>query len=67
MMMTVLEGFHHIIDRRIAGMTERRGAEREWECVLVEAPLEAEGICKIMEYVRRHQAKIAEYVVDRHI
>ena len=33
-LMKVLEGFHHIISRRIVGITARRGAGGEWECAM---------------------------------
>ena len=66
-MMKVLEGFHHSIARRISGMMVRRGAGGEWEWALVEAALEAAGICLMREYVQSQQASIADYVIDRTI
>ena len=51
--------FHHSIDRHIAGMMVWRGSGGEWEWALVEAVLEAVGICLIRDYMQRHQATIA--------
>ena len=39
-MMTVLNGFHHRIARRISGITVQRGNAREWEWALVNFALE---------------------------
>ena len=47
------------------GMTVRRGNGREWEWVLVDVALEATGLWMMREYVRRRQAKIAEYIAGR--
>ena len=58
--MTVLEGFHHRIARQIAGTT--KGDSGEWEYYLVYMALETTVIWPIKEYVRRRQAKIAEYI-----
>ena len=38
-MMMVLEGFHHRIARKVAGMTVRKGGDREWEWASVDAVL----------------------------
>ena len=64
-MITVLEGFHHRMARRIEGMTSRRGerVEQEWDSV--DAALEATGIWSMREYMWRHQTTIAEYVTGR--
>ena len=43
-------------------MTARKGGGSKWEWGSVDAALEITGIWSIREYVRRHQAKIAEYV-----
>ena len=64
LMMKVLEVFHHNIAIRIAGMMVRRGVDGEWEWALVEAVLEAAGICLMRCYVQRHQTTTAEYVMD---
>ena len=40
-MLKILEGFHHQAARGITGMTETRGAGREWEYLLVVAATEA--------------------------
>ena len=66
-MMMVLEGFHHRIARRIAGMTVSKGDVVELECSLVDTTLEITGIWPIREYLRRRQETIAEYVSGRPI
>ena len=38
-MMMVLEGFHQRIARKVAGMTVRKGGDREWEWASVDAVL----------------------------
>ena len=67
MVMTVLEGFHHIIARWIAGMTAWRGDVGEWEWALVDEVLEVTGIWPMREYVRRRQATIVECFIGRKI
>ena len=66
-MMTALEEFHHIIARRMAGMTPRKGDGDKWEWASVDAALEVTGIWPIKEYMRRRQATITEYVSGRSI
>ena len=66
-MMKLLEGFHHMISRRILGMTAQRGAGGEWEWVPVEAALEEAGLWPTRESMRRRQATIVEYIADRPI
>ena len=66
-MMTVIEGFHHRIARRIVGMTARKSNGGEWEWASVGAALETTGICPIRDYTRICQATISEYVVGRPI
>ena len=66
-MMMVLEGFHHRIARRIAGMTVSKGDVVELECSLVDTTLEITWIWPIREYLRRRQETIAEYVSGRPI
>ena len=46
-MMMVLEGFNHIIARRISGMTARKGNSGECEWALVDEALEVIGILYI--------------------
>ena len=67
MMMTVMEGFHHRISRRIAGTTAQRGKSGEREWTLVEAALLVTDLWKISKYLRRRQATIVEYVAGRKI
>ena len=43
-MMTVLEGFHQRIKRRIAGMTTQKDDGGEWEWFSVDVALEVKGI-----------------------
>ena len=64
-MMTVLQGFHHRIERRIAGMTPRKGGGGEWERELMDAALEVKCIWPIREYVRRGHETITEHVSGR--
>ena len=58
-MVTVIEGFHNRIARRIAGMTASKGNRGEYEWASVDASLESTSLCPIREYVRRRQATIA--------
>ena len=46
-MMTVLEGFHHIIVRWIAGLREIMGDGWEWEWSSLDTALETTGIWPI--------------------
>ena len=64
-MMTLIEVFHHIIDRRIVGMTARKGDRKEWKWASVYASLDTMGIYLIRGYARRCQDKIAGYVSGR--
>ena len=66
-MLKVLEGFHYQAARRITGMTEKRGAGREWEYPLVVEAMETAGIHPIGVYISRRQATIAERVACRPI
>ena len=64
---TVLEVFHHRIERRIAGMAARKGCCGEWEWSLVDMVLEVTGSWPIREYVRSQQVTIPYYVAGRAI
>ena len=66
-MLKVLEGFHHRVERRIMGLTEKYGAGGEWEYPSVVEAMEATGLHPIGEYIRRRQATIAERVYCRPI
>ena len=43
-MMKVLEGFHHRIDKRIMGKTVRKVGAEVWECPPMEDALETVGL-----------------------
>ena len=43
-MLKVLEGLHHRATRRITGMTEKRGADGEWEYSPVTAAMDDAGL-----------------------
>ena len=66
-MMTVLDIFHHIIARRIVGVTARKGDGGEWGWDPLHEALDTMGIFPISEFVRRRQAIIMEYVAGRPI
>ena len=57
-MLKVMEGFRHRESMRITGMTESRGAGREWEYPPVVASLEAARLHPIMDYIRMQQTTI---------
>ena len=61
-MIMVLDGFHHIIDRKIVGITARKDDGREWEWASVGVALETAGLWPIREYKRKRQVKLMEYV-----
>ena len=54
-MVTVIEGIHHRIAIRIAGMTVRKSNSREWELASVYADLETTGIWAVREYQSSRQ------------
>ena len=58
----IMEGFHHRVSRRIAGMTEKCVTDGTWEYTPVVADLEAAGLYPIQEYIWRQYATIAEKV-----
>ena len=64
-MMPMLEGFHHMIERRILGMTARKVNVREWKWALVDAALEVTDIWQIREYARRRKSTIMVYAAGR--
>ena len=64
-MIMVMEGFQNRISGQVSGMMARRSNVKKWEWALVDAALEVTGIWTIREYMRRRQAKIAEYVAGR--
>ena len=66
-MLKVLEGFHHLVDQRITGLTEKCGAGGEWEYPSVVEELETAGPHTIWVYIRRRQVNIAERVDFRPI
>ena len=49
-MMKVLEGFHHHIDRKITGNTERRFGAEGWEGTPMEKEVEASGLWPMQDY-----------------
>ena len=51
--MTALEGFHHRVARRLAGLMARRGNNGEWEFSPVAMALEVTGLWLMQEHVRR--------------
>ena len=61
--MSLLEVFHHSIDRWITGMTVRKGDGGECEWDSVDTALETTGIWPIRDYIRRRKATISEYLV----
>ena len=52
-MIMVLDGFHHIIDRKIVGITARKDDGREWEWSSVGVALETAGLWPIREYKKK--------------
>ena len=59
-MLKVLTTCHHQLAQRIAVMTEKCGAGREWEYPAVEEAMDSEGILPIRVYIKRRQTTIAE-------
>ena len=58
-MLTIIEGFNHQVDRIIAGNTAWRDGDGGWEWPPVEEDLDVTGIYLIKEYIQRRQATIA--------
>ena len=52
-MMTVMEGFHHRVARRIVVMTLRRSKDVEWEWPPVATALEVTELWPMWEYSRK--------------
>ena len=61
--MNILLVFHHQIPRIIIGSLARRSGEDGWEWSPEEEAIEAAGLWKIWEYVRKRKAKNAESIV----
>ena len=61
-MLKVLEGFHYRAERRITGMTAKRGSGGEWEYPLVVEEMDAAGLHPIGVYIRRRHVTISERV-----
>ena len=53
--------------RRLAGLTEKMVKDGKWEWPPVSTALEVTGLWPMREYVRRWQAKIAEYIAGHPI
>ena len=61
-MLKVLEGFYQRTFMQIMGMIATRGADGEWEYLLVVV-----GIHPVMDYIRRRKVTIVEKVACRSI
>ena len=61
-----LDGFHHRIARRLANQRPRR-RKGKWVYPPIQGALQATGLLTVAEYIRRRQATIRKYVVDRPI
>ena len=59
-MMAVMEGFHHRVAQRLAGMTERRYNNGDWEWLPVDTDLEVIELWSIREKIRMQQGTITE-------
>ena len=66
-MYRVLEGFHHRIARRIAGLRATLLPNGEWEYPDVSEALRIAGLHTIREHISRRLNKTAEYVATRPI
>ena len=66
-MIKVLEGFHHKVARRIAGMMPTRLPSGDWYYPPLADALEASGLFPLRTYVQRRQETIARYIVTRPI
>ena len=58
-MLKVLTGFHHWVEQRITGMTDKRGAGREWENPSVVKTMESAGLHPFGVYIKRWKIVIA--------
>ena len=61
-MLKVLEGLHHRVDRRIAGMQYRKVGEELWGWSSVTS-----GLWTMKEYIWRRLDTIAEYITNHPI
>ena len=66
-MVKVLEGFHHRVARRITGRMARRLPSGEWHYPSFKKALRKAGLWSMREYIRRRQARVAEYIATRPI
>ena len=62
-----LTALHHRSERRITGMTEKRGAGGEFEYPAVEEVMESLGIHPIRVYIKRQHTTISERVACRNV
>ena len=63
----VLEGFHHQVAWRIAGMPDQRVREGGWEWSLMVEALKAAGMWKMKDYICRCQVTIFRYIFNHPI
>ena len=61
-MLKVLEGFHHQLDRWIAGKMACSKVDRYREWPPVEDTLDITGVWPIKEYIKRRQATITAHI-----
>ena len=61
----VMEGFQHRASRRIAGMTDRRAEDGEWDYSLVADEMEAALLWMINKYIQILQSTISAQVACR--
>ena len=62
-----MEGFHHRVAQRIAGMSYGRVVEGGWEWSSVAEALEAAWMWPMKEYIWRQYATITEYIANQPI
>ena len=63
----IMEGFHHQVEQRIAGISYQKFWEGVWEGSLMEEDLEVAGLCPMKEYIQRWQAEITENITNQPI
>ena len=66
-LMSVLEGFHHRVARRISRMTPTRQPNGDWVYPPIEDALEAAGLYPVQTYVGRRQATLVDSIATRPI
>ena len=66
-MLKVLEGFHHQVTWRIAGMEAWQVGEGGWEWLLVVEALEATGMCPMKDFICRRKDTIEEHIANHPI